>query len=101
MRVCSETLKDAVLFQRAKVEVVSGSALNFSEKRGQILLHLLSLKNSPLSEDKHGHQTLAGKSRLKEKPPTITFEQISIVIVDDSTLISIRADADLSAWWLP
>jgi len=76
------------------VEVVRGSALNFSERRAQILLHLITMENMPFQEE-NGTTTLVDKDTLSESPPKLVFEQVSIIIVDDNTLISIRADADV------
>ena len=86
----TETLKDAALFQRAKIEVVKETD---GDARAQILMQLLTLANTPYTAQGHEHQ-LATTHQLHAHPPTLQFEQVSIIIVDDQTLLTVRAEAN-------
>jgi len=87
--VTTETLKDAALFQRPKVEVLGQG----QDRYAQILLQLVDLAHPPCKLE--GRQvSLASAKELLAHPPSLEFEQMSLIIVDDTTIISIRPDVD-------
>lgn len=91
-------MKDAAIFQRAKIETLS--TMHTDEETGQhqfaqILLHLVWVQQDkwPLQPGSNHHLQLRSKSHVQTKPPELSYEQISIIVVDDNTVISVRAAA--------
>jgi len=104
-----ETIKDAAIFQQPKIETIHSGAVDaidtedMSSMRAQILVHALTLVNDPLVEGESvaastgmvstnkNTQTLVPAKVLAENPPDLAFEQVSIICVDDNTVLSIRS----------
>lgn len=92
-----ETVKDAAIFQQAKIETlhasdVTSAGTDVSQMRGQLLLHMLTMINQPLQAPAEGAgpPELVSKEVLTASPPDFSFEQVSIIVVDEHTMISIR-----------